>query len=246
MSVSDFRIDVPDEVLADLRERLARTRFTDRPPPHSRGRRAPTPTTCGPCWPTGPTGSTGARPRASSTFSRTTRPTWPGGAPLPAHPGRRRCPAPAADPHPRLAEQLRGDAAAGHRADRSGAARRRVRRGGALPPRLPASPSAAGRADDARDDGADAARADDRRAGYPRYGAFGGDIGPGCRAGWVPCIPGAGGRDPRDPSERCRPDLADRSAAEKRVHGGRGGLRREGPRGTARSWPPGRTRSRPP
>jgi pimeloyl-ACP methyl ester carboxylesterase len=28
MSVSDFRIDIPDDVLADLRERIARTRFT--------------------------------------------------------------------------------------------------------------------------------------------------------------------------------------------------------------------------
>ena len=61
--MTPFTIDVPEAVLADLRERLARTRWpaTVR---GSAGTAAPTRTTYASWWRTGPTATTGAGTRS--------------------------------------------------------------------------------------------------------------------------------------------------------------------------------------
>ena len=61
MTPRPFRIEVPDAVLADLRERLARTRWPEPLTATPAGTTAPTSPTCGSCAPTGATATTGAR-----------------------------------------------------------------------------------------------------------------------------------------------------------------------------------------
>ena len=73
MTPTPFLINVPEPMLADLRERLGRTRWPDQAA-GGRGPSGPTSPTCRSWSPTGATATTGARTRRSSTRSRSSRP----------------------------------------------------------------------------------------------------------------------------------------------------------------------------
>src|SRR4051794_4667941 len=124
MSVSRFRIDVSDDVLTDLRTRIRRTRFTSASSaePWAAGTDPAYLRSLLDYWADGfdwRKGRSLAQPPAAPPGRRGRT-----ADPFRARTSRRRRFGPAADPHPRLAEQFRGDAAARAAADRPGAVRR--------------------------------------------------------------------------------------------------------------------------